>query len=295
MPQTASFDYSTVSLSAQAGEFREESTITERRHIRRLNGNVFDIFKDTVLAETEGALPRRGDLAFSVGTGLTWQQYCRFRGYTVELLPNAGGAMFTLNWSTMYVLCEEPSAFFDPGMTIEYQSVTRSMRVYRTGWTTNPPGASDASADIGGTAVQGVGDSAVWPVNQVRARVRLVWDTANTKLDAIIGNYAPGLNKRNSASFLGASANTLVMEGYSINPIRHEFYEVTLDLLYDEFFHHEQVADVAADGRPTKAGGTGPAVVKWKRLPRSTVDFNTIFPNSSVRALAERGYPIPTP
>lgn len=83
MPSTTTFTYGTVGFSAQAGEYREESTITERRHLVRNDGTAFDILKDTVLAEVEGALPRRGDPALASGTGVTWQQFARFRGYTV--------------------------------------------------------------------------------------------------------------------------------------------------------------------------------------------------------------------
>ena len=294
MPTTTSYEYSTVSFSAQAGDYREESTITERRHILRRDGTAFKIDTDTVNAEIEGALPRRGDPAYSIGTGLTWQQFCRFRGYTVETLPNAGGAMFTLTWSTMYVLCENPTpVFYNAGTQIEFQSVTRSMRIYRTGWTTNPPAASDASADIGGTATQGVGDSAVWPVNQCRVRMRFVLDSTATTMLTSAGSLSSYKNTRSNAVFLGMAARSLICEGVTFNPVKYEFYEVTFDFLFDPFFHHEQVVDLAPDGRPDRVA-TGPKTVKWKRLPRTETDFNNIYGGSAaIKAITERGYPIP--
>jgi len=292
MPSTTTFTYGTVGFSAQAGEYREESTITERRHLVRNDGTAFDILKDTVLAEVEGALPRRGDPALASGTGVTWQQFARFRGYTVEQLPNASGAMFTLTWSTMYVL-SEPSTYYTIGESVEFQSINRSMRIYRTGWATNPPAASDASADIGGTATQGLGDSNVWPVNQCRIRMRFIQDATATQIVTSAANLSSYNNTRNSATFLGCAARSLICEGVTFNPIKHEFYEVTFDFLFDPFFHHEQVPDLAPDGRPDRVS-TGPKTVKWKRLPRTETDFNNIYGGSAeLKAIVERGYPIP--
>jgi len=259
MPSTTTFTYGTVGFSAQAGEYREESTITERRHLVRNDGTAFDILKDTVLAEVEGALPRRGDPALASGTGVTWQQFARFRGYTVEQLPNASGAMFTLTWSTMYVL-SEPSTYYTIGESVEFQSINRSMRIYRTGWATNPPAASDASADIGGTATQGLGDSNVWPVNQCRIRMRFIQDATATQIVTSAANLSSYNNTRNSATFLGCAARSLICEGVTFNPIKHEFYEVTFDFLFCPFYHHEQVPDLAPDGRPDRVS-TGPKTV----------------------------------
>jgi len=292
MPSTTTFTYGTVGFSAQAGEYREESTITERRHLVRNDGTAFDILKDTVLAEVEGALPRRGDPALSSGTGVTWQQFARFRGYTVEQLPNAAGAMFTLTWSTMYVL-SEPSTYYTIGESIEFQSINRSMRIYRTGWSTNPPATSDASADIGGTATQGLGDSNVWPVNQCRIRMRFIQDATALQIATAAANLSSYNNTRNSAIFLSCAARSLICEGVTFNPIKHEFYEVTFDFLFDPFFHHEQVPDLAPDGRPDRVS-TGPKTVKWKRLPRTETDFNNIYGGSTaLKTIVERGYPIP--
>jgi len=292
MPSTTTFTYGTVGFSAQAGEYREESTITERRHLVRNDGTAFDILKDTVLAEVEGALPRRGDPALASGTGVTWQQFARFRSYTVEQLPNAGGAMFTLTWSTMYVL-SEPSTYYTIGESVEFQSINRSMRIYRTGWATNPPAASDASADIGGTATQGLGDSNVWPVNQCRIRMRFIQDATATQIVTSAANLSSYNNTRNSAIFLGCAARSLICEGVTFNPIKHEFYEVTFDFLFDPFFHHEQVPDLAPDGRPDRVS-TGPKTVKWKRLPRTETDFNNIYGGSAaLKTIVEQGYPIP--
>jgi hypothetical protein len=200
--------------------------------------------------------------------------------------------MFTLTWSTMYVL-SEPSTYYTIGESVEFQSINRSMRIYRTGWTTNPPAASDASADIGGTATQGLGDSNVWPVNQCRIRMRFIQDATAVQIVTSAANLSNYNNTRNSATFLGCAARSLICEGVTFNPVKYEFYEVTFDFLFCPFFHHEQVPDLAPDGRPDRVS-TGPKTVKWKRLPRTETDFNNIYGGSTaLKAIVERGYPIP--
>jgi hypothetical protein len=79
----------------------------------------------------------------------------------------------------------------------------------------------------------------------------------------------------------------------TFNPVKYEFYEVTFDFLFCPFFHHEQVPDLAPDGRADRVS-TGPKTVKWKRLPRGETDFNNIYGGSTeLKAIVERGYPIP--
>lgn len=296
MPSTATFDYETISFSTSYNEYGQESSITERRRLTRKDGSPFNGWVDVNNAQNEGALPTRGDPAFAIGTGITWEQFCRCRGFDWEYLPNAAGAMFTIRYSTRYAMTLHgagPTVLYTPAVRTEFQTVTRSLRIYRTGWTTNPPAASDASADIGGTAVQGVGDSMAWPVNQTRLRLRFEQDaTATTILNAAttLNNYN---NTRNSLTFFNCAAGTLVCEGVTINPIADEYYEVTFDFLFDPLFHHEQVPDLAADGRPDRVA-TGPKTVKWKRIPRTSVDFNNIYGGSAeLKSLAERGYAYP--
>lgn len=296
MPSTTTFDYETISYSTSYNEYGQESSITERRRVIRKTGGGFNGWVDVNTAQNEGALPRRGDKAFSSGSGITWEQFCRCRGFDWEYLPNAAGAVFTIRYSTRYAMTlhgSGPTVLYTPAVRTEFQTVTRSMRIYRTGWTTNPPAASDASADIGGTAVQGVGDSMAWPVNQTRLRLRFEQDaTATTPLTAAqtLGTYN---NTRNSATFYNCVAGTLVCEGVTVNPTSDEFYEVVFDFLYDPFFHHEQVPDLAPDGRPDRVA-TGPKTVKWKRIPRTSTDFNNIYGGSAeLKSLAERGYAYP--
>lgn len=295
MPTTANFTYVTLSLQCSEGEYGEDSTITERRHVVRNNGSPFDPFNDSKLCESEGVIPRRGDIALAAGTG-TWEQFCRFRGYTWELLPNGRGCIYTLTWSTRYSMTLSGSpvvVYYALKSSVTFQSQSRSSKVYRTGWTVNPPAASNASADIGGTAVQGIGEAMAFSVNQNRIRVAFEQDALVRSISTSASILSSYMNTTNSATFLNCAANTLVCEGVTFNQIKHEFYEVVFDFLYDDWYHHEQVPDVAVDGRPVRTSNNV-AVVKWKRLPRPSADFNLIYGGvTQLKTITETGYPAP--
>jgi hypothetical protein len=297
MPSTATYTYETRSRTFQAGDFGDDSTITEVRHIYRNDGAIFQIDTDTKQAEDEGCLQVRGDLAYAPSASLTWQQTCRFRGYTARQLPNASGGEFTLSWSTRYVYTYHGSS---PVVTyvalpcgVQFASLKRSLLIYRTG-SSAPPAALDASTtDIGGTSVSGGNDGQAFEVSQNRIRLFFEQDATITTMQAAAASFQSYQNRKNSATFLGMPANTVVCEGVHLSQVKYEFYQVAFDFLFDEFYHHEQVPTMDTDGR-IKRDNTGPTEVKWKRLPRSSVDFNLIYGGSTqLKDIAERGYPLP--
>jgi hypothetical protein len=62
-------------------------------------------------------------------------------------------------------------------------------------------------------------------------------------------------------------------------------------MLYDAYYHHEQVPIVDADGKPKRTSAGELADVRWKRLPRSSADFNNIFAGDTrLKARVEKGY-----
>jgi hypothetical protein len=298
MPSTATYTWETRSRVFQAGEFGEDSTVQEVRQIWRNDGAAFNVDTDMTTAESEGAVSRRGDLGYLSGTGLTWQQFVRFRGYTVRQLPNASGAELTLTWSTRYVLTlhggSPPTLFYTPRSGLNFASLSRSILIYRTGWSVAPPAALDVSAtDIGGTAISGGNDGQAYLVAQNRFRLTFEQDSTVTTMQAAAASFQSYQNKKNSATFLGMPANTVICEGVHLNPVKYEFYEVSFDFLFDEFYHHEQVPTMDPDGR-IKRNNTGPTEVKWKRLPRTGVDFNLIYGGSTpLKNITERGYALP--
>lgn len=298
MPSTTTYNYEIKSVSAQAGEYGEESSVSQVRHIWRKDGAYFQIDYDSKTAEDEGALPRRGDVGYASGTGLTWQQFVRFRGYSVRALPNGAGAEYTLTWTTRYCLTlhgggGSPASYYALKSGISFSSLTRSMKIYRVNWTVNPPAASDASADIGGTNLQGGQDAMAFLISQNRFRVTFEQDATVTTMQAAAAQLSSYQNYTNSATFMGMAARTVLCEGVHVNPVKDEFYEVAFDFLYDGFYHHEQVPTLDTDGR-AKRSASGLSEVKWKRLPYGTTDFNNIFAgNTYLTNLTSRGYALP--
>lgn len=297
MPSTTTYNWENKSHEAQAGEYGEESTITIVRHIWRKDLVSYQIDKDSTTAESEGALPRRGDPAYTVGTGVTWQQFSRFRGYTVRMLPNGAGAEYTLRWTTRYVLTLHgagPTLYYALKSGVAFASQNRSIKLYRTGWTTNPPAALDTTAaDIGGTNLQGGQDAPAFMVSQNRFRVTFEQDATVTTMQSAAAQLSTYQNHTNSLAFMGAAARTVLCEGVHVNPVKDEFYEVAFDFLYDPFFHHEQVPLLDTDGRPLR-NNNGVSDVRWKRYPYPTTDFNNIYGGSTIlKDLTERGYALP--
>ena len=295
MPSSTSFTWEDKSRTAQCGDIGDAHSVTVVRHIYRTDGTTLDVLEAPKLMEDEGAIPRRGDLAYTApNANITWQQYLRYRGYRIEQLPNKAGAQMTHTWDTMYTMVVRPgpTAYFHLPANIEEQSTTRSTKVFRTSWTTNPPSSSNATtADIGGNSVQANGDGMAWPVNQTRIRLRFMQDATVKSMVSQLTSLTSYNNTTNNATFLNCPAYTLICEGVSGSWVKNEFYEISFDFLYDEWFHHEQVAALSADGRPRR-GATGDlSRIDWKRLPRTATDFNNIYGgDTNLKAIVEAGY-----
>lgn len=294
MPSTTTFTWEVKSQRAQTGDIGDISSVQEVRHIRRIDGQPINPYEDPYTMENEGAISRRGDLAFPGGGGSrTWQNYLRYRGYTIESLPGAAGAMMTHTWDTYYAMVVRPGplAYYHLPANVEDSSISRSTRIYRTAWTVNPPAASSASADIGGTALMGGQDGMAFNVGQTRIRLRFMQDSTVASILSTSTRLSNYTNYTNNATFLNCPAYSLICEGVSVNWVKHEFYEIAFDFLYDEWYHHEQVPDLSSDGRPARTAAGNLSVVKWKRLPRNAVDFNNIYGgDTNLKAIVEQGY-----
>jgi hypothetical protein len=110
-------------------------------------------------------------------------------------------------------------------VTVEYQGSTRATLLYKSGWTTQPPTASDAtSADIGGSTIQGlIGFESSVP--QIRIRLRFVLDNSVLKMIDQYTNIASYLNTINNDTFLNIPAGMLICEGISMVHLHQEFYD----------------------------------------------------------------------
>lgn len=294
MPSTASFEYEKVDERFSGGAIGQPSTVTHTYIVWRKVGTI-DIGKDASLMMTENLLPEMNEYFNLPSAGVRdWAQYARFKGYDAEYIGN-GKARFVYRYSTLYV----PDPVIVAGQELalpastDYQSLVRTIKVYRYGYVTDPPStvADSTMADIGGISVQGTRGALDIQVPQMRVRLRLVVNADVQAISAAAGVVIQYVNKQNNAAFLGFPAYSVICEGASLSTIDNDFYEVVFDFLYDRFYHHEQVVTMDADGRPTMTSGGNYLRVDWKRLPRTKIDFNDIFSTATrQKARAEKGF-----
>lgn len=217
--------------------------------------------------------------------GMTWEGLMRARTISYRSGPR-GILLATVEWSTLYILDPEQTAsdYVLPS-SVEYSSRARAVTIYRTGWTVQPPTtASNLSAEIGGTAIGGGFVGKPEQVNQVAIRVRTTLDASADAMDLVYGNRFTIVGKRNTDAVGGFPAYSLLCEGVSAVKIGggYEFYEVVFDLVWDRWYHFEQVPTIAEAGLPRQNSSFGPDEVKWQRLELPAAAFLPVmFPDGS--------------
>jgi len=280
-----------TSKTSNAGMYGSESTIDIACTVYRTDGATIDPTAEAEAMITAGVFTLR-EGAYGILSGASWEQFAVCRSYT---LSQISGKLIkiSMHFSTMYFVDPTSSTALRyqlPAMS-EYTARQRTTKVYRTGWSTVPPPASNASADIGGTNVVGGSTAIDMLVPQISIRVRATQDSSVTSMlqATTLANY---MGKLNSIAFMGAAVGTVLCEGVSVSKTGAgtEYYEVIFEFLYDFWAHHEQVPTCEPTGRPLQ-GSTGPSEVKWKRVGRDSADFNAIYSGDAVlKNLIEKGY-----
>ena len=282
------------------GDIWDVHTATERWHVERVDGaainpsDVSGILFDTTTGGP--VIPGIGDpFDFPTpGSGTTWLESMLVRSHTWAQ-PSGKGIEVTVNYSTRYFetdaakgLTSEVSGsattlakglFLPCAVLPVFQS--RNTRLFNDNpGMTGPNATLDIStADIGGTRKEIDAD-----VRQVGVKLRMVLDSTSVPVSGagsmidIVGQY---LGKKNSAAFLGYGVGNLVCSGATINNLESEFFELVMEYLYDEYFHHSQTVAKASDGRPDM-NGTAFVDVRWTRPVRTAVDFNAIWPTGDL-------------
>jgi hypothetical protein len=175
---------------------------------------------------------------------------------------------------------------------VSYQVKTRQSMVWKSGGTA-PSATSDSVTITTGSFVgQGVTPQKV-EVSQMSIRLQAVIDVESQANTATAGVVLAYIGKRNSDTFLGYTAGQLVCVGGSLTQLENEFYMLSLEYEYDEYFEHNQICETNPDGK-IKTTSTGqPNTVYWKRPTRTSVNFNDIWPAGALgyvqRYLAENG------
>jgi hypothetical protein len=284
---TTTFQWHVEDWQYHEGNYDTESTLTEVRRIRKIDGSTI---ATPTLAElgmliSENVLPEVAKTKYLGGTldstnRLLQTMICR--SVSIRHDPTARSLLATCVFHTRW--CINPAKttpLFLPATYTE-AAVFRVGRIYRQTWTVAPPTTSDTSADIGGTAVGGNGASTNVQVPQSRIKLRFISDATLAGFDR--ETQANALNayigKINSTTFAGFPAGSVICEDASISDAEHPFYENQLTFLVDDWAHHEQVAEVGTDGRPNWNAGNL-ATVQWKRIPRTSIDFGLIWGNNA--------------
>lgn len=291
--------------TANIGDIWDIQTLTETYYIQRVNGANLKHEDIAAIQFETGAgapvIPRIGANfqypAGGLGSTLFELMICRSHQWSQ---PEGRGMQCTVNYSTRYFETNAAKGlasgatdigsataltrgYFLPCETLPV-FMSRNIKLYRDNpsMTGPSPGLDISTADIGGSAKELDQD-----VAQVGLKVRMVVDAVSMPMvgtgsgNGIIDRISGNLGKKNSAAFLGYGVGNLVCTGATINHLEGEFYELAIEFLFDEYFHHSQIVKKATDGRPEQ-NGTNFLEVKWSRPVRGGADFHAIFPSSDV-------------
>ena len=267
------------SVDVRIGELGQPRTLTQQITVRRIDGGFITIDTEIAAIQAEGHVPTINTAYTNAPpAGMTWERNLGCREITYRTAAGSKAIIFTVTWSTLYMddLGSGTLSFVLPSST-EYTARTRATNIYRTGWSVNPTN-TDASADIGGTAVSNGTQPVSIQVSQVQIRVRITLDASSQDMLYAATGLSTYINKISNATFAGCAAGSLICEGLTVqkSTAGYEFYEAIFEFLFDPFFHLEQVCDSDEKGYPKLNNGV-PSVVKWKRPARTSIDFNDIF------------------
>jgi len=289
-----------MSYNLQIGDIWDVHRLTEKWHVERVDGNPLkpnDVAN--ILFETGAGAPVIPDIADPYlfptgGLGTTLMESMLVRSHQWEQ-PDGKGINVTVNYETRYFEANAAKGItgFDPsagtvlprGLFLPAQLLpvfmSRNVTLYRDNPGMTPPSASvdKSTADIAGAAKDVDVD-----VKQIGIKLRMVIDANSLPIagypvatNGVIGVISAYLGKKNNPSFFGFPTGSLVCSGATINHLESEFFEIALEYLYDEYFHHSQFAERGTDGR-VEMNGTNPKTVYWTRPVRGDVDFADIFP-----------------
>lgn len=310
---TTNFDCYLQSQRVSCGDMGSSNEIIETWILTpKTTGIIRPETSDWKTLITENAVPEIGEYystwwgGGATYTGAPWQTKARCRNHDFVTLVD-GNIQATFRFQTYYL--PDPNTIASTNKlhlptVVECQHSTRPIALFRRTWTTAPSPLNNASAgDIGGVAaILGTKDPMESTVGQTRVRVRLTMDAEDIEIYDAMTTMESIVGKRNSAVFMNIySVGAVYCESFAINKLEGEFYEITVDFVYDEYYEHDQYPEIDTDGLP-KMNNTGTELsdVRWKRVERTSVDFNTIFAYTGAnfgvnvdtdrKGLASKGY-----
>lgn len=285
---STTYEWNDIQLSVTRGTHNTPHDISLVRIVQRKNKAEIDPIADWAGLESESVIAAVDQAYTNNGT---WHAFPRCR--SVNITKESGTQLRVVMQFNSVATYRNGLTFF-PAYTT-YSTRARQLELYRRDWTTNPSNVL-ITADIGGTNTAPGGDPMIGETAQVLVRTNL---TVNASSTAVVNYVAPLrdlVGKVNSATFYGFGAGSVICEGFAVNPVAGmtEIHEVTVDFVYDAYFHAVQVPDRESDGRPVLNGpgvaNPGAKIVKWVRQSRVDADFNNIFADANYKTLAQNGW-----
>ena len=145
-------------------------------------------------------------------------------------------------------------------------------------WKANPtlPASIDtpAETDIGGTLVANMG----YPISGALPRADITLKTTLVSSDFQGYGFLASVSKRNSNTWLGFPAGSVLFKGVNIVRTAPTSYDLTYDLTWDYWYHMRQVPERDVDGNPKIDIAGFELNVFFKQPFPLTVDFG-FLPN----------------
>lgn len=270
-----------IDVSVRAGELGQPNEMTWVAVVSRVDRAFIALDQEILAMQNEGAIPAINAqyVTGTVPATMLWERYTRCRSISYQQVDGGRAIRFTILWSTYWAQDQGTTSleFVLPAQT-DYLTRTRVSNIYRTGWTVNPSN-TNASADIGGTSITQGSLAKGEDVAQIVMRLRMFADATLDPISNTATKLASYVNNLNSATFAGFPIGSVLCEGVTVNKqaTGFEFYEIIFEFLVDNWYFLDQVADTDEKGYPILNSSQAPKVVKWKRVARSSTDFNGIF------------------
>jgi hypothetical protein len=192
-------------------------------------------------------------------------------GRDVKSVADSIGKVWTGSVTYRY----DPVADSATACTTEMSTSVSFVDVFRVGaaWPTSV--SSPGNGDIGGTPVDACGEPVSTTVFQTEIVVRAVRDTDS------VASVMNVLGRRNSGTFKGFAAGTVLFIGASSSQLDSGKYEVRYRFIYDGASHLRQICARDVDGQPLlnapDANGNATARHVMARQPfPNTASFSTL-------------------
>jgi hypothetical protein len=244
---------------------------------------------------TEAGFPVVGQTLYDIrpGTGQTshwlyslspfadWARYYRVRQIDWSAVPDSKGHSVweaRIQATDHRIYCPEPQ--------IQRQDVMKARVADR--YRDDTPNSDTVAEDEAiGDPTEIAGKPEKFSVAQVSFTLTLPWWTDTDgytdgypRLDELVG---PRLNKVNTNAFLGFPAHSVMLVGVDVQPVRDETLRVSVQFLYDAWYHFDQEPLLDVDQRPRIAlDNEDPPVprcekVLWKDRSAGVNDFDSLF------------------